>query len=172
MNSHITGFSDKWLVKDREWNFLVRGFIAGDGDVAVQNVNLLLSYKNSNVIQSWHTIAFPTITKNTFTLSVAHPEAWEIYMGGAWPLLFMFKMDSIYSIADMAPTNGIIVALSHSRLIPQYEVWNFIASTCDFSMNTVDQTEFKTAWGERNNCFPLNTDLEYLTASAVDFTNT
>ncbi len=75
-------------------------------------------------------------------------------MGGAWPVRFTLK---VTSNIDLVPTNGVYLTLQHSKLIPGFEVFNFVASSCDFGANTEG---FSFAWDTRTLCYPISPDLE------------
>ncbi|MCP3681889.1 MAG: hypothetical protein GY861_04290, partial [bacterium] len=161
----ITGVTGDWLPKDREFNLQFTGTKAGDGAVTAQKLTVKLFYSNYSLINSWTDKDFVSITKGSITLTAAHPEAWEIYMGGAWPTNFTFK---VTSTIDLAPTNGAYVVLRHSKLIPGFEVFNFVASSCDFSANSEG---FTFAWGTRTVCYPLSPDLEVANVTAIGYSN-
>ncbi|MCP3681372.1 MAG: hypothetical protein GY861_01660, partial [bacterium] len=82
-------------------------------------------------------------------------------MSGAWPTKFTFK---VTSTIDLTPTNGAYLVLQHSKLIPGFEVYNFVSSSCDFSANSEG---FTFTWGTRTVCYPLSPDLEVSGVTAI-----
>jgi len=161
----VSGFTDSWLPANREFNIILVGMIASDLTVSSPKIKAYVNYKNSLTRVSYFEATFITTTAATTTLTVAHNEGWDIYMGGAWPLLFTVK---VTTTQDLKPANGLYVVIQHSRLIAGFEVWNFVASTCDFSMTQGVSSHFEVAWGKRNNCHPLQpSDLEPTSLTAI-----
>ena len=159
-NTHVlSGITDVWLQRNREFFLIITGLKCGDGAVASQKISLSVSYKNTNTVISYSEIYFLTVNNALIDLSVDHAESWDIYMGGAWPLIFTY---TINSPNDLLPTDGAYIYIYHDRLVPAFQVVNFIASTCDFSMNNDDSSQFKFEWGARNSCLSYpNSDIRY-----------
>ncbi len=64
----------------------------------------------------------------------------------------------VTSTVNLAPTNGAYLVLQHSKLIKGFDVYNFVAPSCDFSANSEG---FTFAW-ELELYYPLSPTLKFL----------
>jgi hypothetical protein len=136
----------------------LRGWKALDSNTNVtKNLELILLYTNTNTVLSYSSFSVFTVARTVVNLSVNHPEYWDIYRNGAWPLKFTFSLSSTLN-------NGGWVLIQHSNALNDGVLGNklsFIASTCDFS-----QTD-SNLLGTRSYCYPLRLDFNYPNASST-----
>jgi hypothetical protein len=147
---YIDGITED-LIPNRQFKLTIKGWKALDLPTSAQSaVQLIVYYKNTYSVISYLSYAFLTITKDVTTLTANHPESWDVYRGGAYPIAFTFK-----TTTDLA--NGGWVVIQHSNYAASSTTdgkqVTFITSTCDFSDN--DASLMEQGFGKRNNCYPL-----------------
>lgn len=153
------------LIPNRQFVLSLKGWKALDTNVGnTANLNLVVYYKNTYSIVSYTSNSIFKVNTDQLTVSVNHPEFWDVYRGGAFPLTFTFKTTNDLS-------NGGWVVIQHSDAVSLTDTAgsrvSFIASTCDFSANG---SSFDNSFGKRNNCFPLRTnDQAYVTGSGSTY---
>jgi len=121
----VSGLSDNWLIPNRTFSIYADNLVAGYGPFVAANLELKAYYKNSNLFQSYSTFPFLTITGIQTVMTINHPESWDIYMSGAWPLIFTFNVANDF----LFPGGQAYVLLQRVNFVPAFEVYNFIAST-------------------------------------------
>ena len=89
---------------------------------------------------------------------IAHPEFQDIYENGAWPIRFIFTIPAV--------ENGGFVRIEHES--SNTNIFNFIASTCDFSDRVNDATLFSNEFGERPTCYATRNNLLFLENVGTD----
>jgi hypothetical protein len=147
---YIDGIGED-LIPNRQFKITVKGWKALDLPTSAQSaVQLIVYYKNTYSVISYLSYPLITITKDVTTLTANHPESWDVYRGGAWPIAFTFK-----TTTDLI--NGGWVIIQHSNYAASTATAGnqvtFIPSTCDFSDN--DASLMDQGFGKRNNCYPL-----------------
>jgi len=118
------------------------------------NIRIEVYYKNTYSLVSFSElsgiIAFDSVP---LTVTANHPEFWDIYRNGAWPIQFSFQ-----SPIDISDDNGFyVVVRQKDPVLDNTALGNyvtFLASTCDFSENSSIDNDF----GVRKNCFALKLD--------------
>lgn len=126
-----------------------------------------LFYSNSFSIISYSTTSlnFSKIIISSGYRGIKHPEDWDLFQNGAWPLQFTFTVNS-----DI-PNGGIIKIQQKNAKIKE-SLFTFIASTCDFSVTTKTGTDiFDSSFGKRPTCRPVRTNFafpNYSTSASFD----
>jgi hypothetical protein len=147
----ISGLGED-LIPEREFRIFLRGWKALDNYTNNANtidraLKLYVYYKNTYSVYSVSTNTNLQISQANILFSyIAHPEGWDIWRNGAWPMRFVFKPNT-----DLI--NGGYVLIQHVNAKDLVNKVSFIASTCDFSENDLS---FDNTFGKRPNCFPLN----------------
>ncbi len=158
----LDGISED-LLPNREFQLNLTGWKALETSVNEDNkFRVIVYYKNTYSIVSYQELQNTLkVTPATITLAANHPEHWDVYSRSAWPILFTFSSNS-----DLP--NGGWVKIQHTNAMVETttngNIVNFIASTCDFSDNSFDQT-----FQKRQNCYPLQNNLEYTTSNDVAY---
>ena len=88
---------------------------------------------------------------------IAHPEFDDIYENGAYPLRFIFTIPPV--------VNGGFMRIEHEST--SSKIFNFIASTCDFSDN-INQQFISNKFGERPMCYATRNELQLNENENVD----
>jgi hypothetical protein len=150
------------LIPGRMFKITLGGFKALDNLIDVsQNLTIRVYYKNTYSIISQVEKSIITVKPAIITLSAAHPESWDIYQGGAWPIKFTYKSNNDFA-------NGGWIKIQHSNAIKQSatngNLLSFITSTCDFSSGDTDNS-----FGKRPSCYPLQNDLDYRTSTSAAY---
>jgi hypothetical protein len=152
------------LVPNRKFQIVLNNIRVLDSSIdVVKPIELYVYYKNTYSVISYHTFTASNlikISKIPLTLTANHPEFWDIYRNGAWPITFTFKS------TNNLINGGYVVIQQSNTLDISSKSGNkltFIASTCDFSAN--DSTYFDNSFGGRPSCFPLRMDFNYPNAS-------
>jgi len=144
------------LIPNRQFKLTLKGWKSLDTNIA-SNLSLfaIVYYKNTYSVLSYVENKIFTISKSDMSLTANHPEFWDVYESGAWPIAFTFRTTN-----DL--TSGGWVVIQQTNTLDQIATAgnkiSFIASTCDFSGN--DST-FDNSFGKRPNCYPLRNDQNY-----------
>jgi hypothetical protein len=151
----VSGISEDFL-PEREFTLILRGWKALDNVTGATTVDtalrLFVYYKNTYSVFSHASNNIFSVTPAGITISsVAHPESWDIWRNGAWPLRFVFKPNT-----DLV--NGGFVLIQHANAKDTFNKLAFIASSCDFSEN---DSSFDNTFGKRPNCYPYRLDHDY-----------
>jgi len=166
---YIDGVTEN-LYLERTFQLVIKGFKAKDTNLAsAAAFDVMLFYKNTYSIVAFTTVNLFTINKPTVTITTAkHPENWDIWRHGAWPVTFSFKVDGT-DLSTTATQAGYYVVIQHANLVANAagagNRVTFIAATCDFSATTAIDGEI----GKRNNCFPLRLDQAGTAGSGIFF---
>jgi hypothetical protein len=158
----ISGLEED-LVPEREFRIVFRGWKALDNYTSNaytidRALKLYVYYKNTYSVFSVSTYTNLQISQANILFSyIAHPEKWDIWRNGAWPMRFVFTPNT-----DLV--NGGYILIQHVNAKDLTNKLSFIASTCDFSEN---DSSFDNTFGQRPNCFPLNLshDFDYKSSS-------
>lgn len=151
----LTGVGEN-LVKNRKFELVVSGFSArnqvtgSSGSLTAYvywiNTNSIISYSTVNNV---FTVATSSITftqaSGTAWSGIAHPEFFDIYESGSWPMRFIFQVEPV--------PNGGFLHIAHQETANR--VWSFIPSTCDFS-DAVNSPHISNELGKRPQCFNAN----------------
>jgi hypothetical protein len=157
----ISGLGED-LIPEREFRIVLRGWKALDNftnnSYHVDNaLKLYVYYKNTYSVFSVSTNTNLQISQANILFSyIAHPEGWDIWRNGAWPMRFVFKPNT-----DLI--NGGYVLIQHVNAKDLTNKLSFIASTCDFSEN---DSSFDNTFGNRPNCFQLSLNHDFIHKSA------
>jgi hypothetical protein len=156
----ISGLGED-LIPEREFRVVLRGWKALDNYTNNANtidraLKLYVYYKNTYSVFSVSTNTNLQISQANILFSyIAHPEGWDIWRNGAWPMRFVFKPNT-----DLI--NGGYVIIQHVNAKDLTNKLSFIASTCDFSEN---DSSFDNTFGKRPNCFPLSLNHDFANKS-------
>lgn len=156
----ISGVAED-LVAGRQFKLTLKNFTALSAKANNKNIELIIYYTNSYSQMSYSAIACFTISLIELeNLSIAHPELDKIFSGQAYPIDFTFSVNTDINF----PT---LVSFQHSKAVDSATgdggaKLNFIAATCDFTMNG----SFNTYFGQRPKCFPMRLDFNYPSASS------
>ena len=147
----LNGLTVKELVLNRRFYISLNGMKASDKNLAVMtHLTLVAYYKNTYNIVSWYRESLRRVEPASITnLNAYHPEKMYMFDGWAWPFVFEFSLGSDLS-------NGGYVVLRNSNYDVKARSVSLVASSCDFSDNTVDQD-----FGKRSTCFPLRNDFNW-----------
>ena len=145
------------LVPGRQFFLTLMGFTALNTNLgSPAPIEICVFYKNTYSVVSYFSTPLVTVNKNQLTATANHPEFWDIYRNGAWPIRFSFK-----SSTQLSNSSGMYVVIrqTNAKLSTNTDgnIVTFIASTCDFSENTL----FDNSFGNRSSCFPLRLDHDY-----------
>jgi hypothetical protein len=146
------------LTPNKQIKITLKGWKALDSNIGNNSaLQVIVYYKNTYSVLSYVTKNIFIVQKDTMTLSANHPEFWDIYRGGAWPISFNFSVTNYVA-------NGGWVVIQHTNWAEYTSSagnkLTFVASTCDFSGN--DYNLLDNSFGKRPNCYPLRTiDLSY-----------
>jgi hypothetical protein len=157
----ITGIIDT-LTTGKQFRLVLSGFTALDnvvGNTALDtNIRVMLYYKNSYSVYSSSLANVFKITTIPLTLAVAHPENWDIWRNGAWPVKFTINIPNINI------TKGSYLVIQHTNAKDGLNNLSFIAASCDFS----ETASFDNSLGRRPNCYPLRQDNNYTNRSSTN----
>jgi hypothetical protein len=143
------------LIPQREFKLTLKGWIALENTNSTDDASftLYVYYKNTYSVFSASSSQYINVLPTPINLvSINHPEGWDIWRNGAWPMRFVFQ-----------PNNDLIkggyILIQHMNAQDASNKLSFIAATCDFSEN--DSTTFDNSFGVRPNCFPYRLDHNY-----------
>jgi len=156
------------LVYGRQFKLTLKNFIAQNSKTTNKNIEVIIYYLNSLTQISYSSNAVFAINLIELeNVSIAHPDHDNIFSGHAYPIDFEFKVNTDINIPSL-------VSFQHSRAIDtpknNFETrlylnsakLNFIASTCDFTLNGLYDSYF----GIRPKCYPMRLDFDYPGASS------
>lgn len=149
------------LVPGRKFTIALKGFVALSANTSnFKAFEMNVYYKNTySLLVNQKTLSASNIfkvTPNVITLTANHPDSFDIFRSGLFPMKFSFK-----SANDInTPVN---ILLQHANAKTGKIEYNMVASTCDFSEN---DSSFTQTFGSRPVCYPYRTDFEYTGASA------
>ena len=144
------------LIVERKFKLILRQWSAFDNNTLEnRNFEVFVYWKNTYSIFSYHALSAITITRafinyppNSSGLTgINHPEYWDIYANGAWPMQFTFQFDNQLQ-------NGGYLLIRQTNTQTGISEFNFISSTCDFSLN--NKLQIDSTYGQRPICYPLN----------------
>jgi len=148
---YIDGITED-LVPNRVFKLNIKGWKALNKISAARNLEVIVYYKNTYSVLSYVTNALTSITRDTLTVTANHPDLWDVYRGGAFPIVFTVK-------GTTELTEGGWVLIRHSNLVDQTGTAGnkvtFVPSTCDLSEN--DSSLIDNGFGKRSSCYPLRT---------------
>lgn len=148
--SFILNINSDFLFIQTKITFTIKNINVLDGQINItDNLELFLIYKNTYSIIFYDLIPIFRATRTSITLTIAHPEGWDIYANSGWPLKFTFQ-------SDLSLINGGYVLIQHSNYNNLNNMFSFVAATCDFSESVISN-----GFQERPICFPLRTDFNY-----------
>jgi len=142
------------LIPNRQFQLVLKSWKALDKVTnSLSPLEMMVYYKNTYSLISYVNAStnFFKISYATVTLTAGHPDGWDIYRNGVFPMRFTFT-----SQQDL--TNGGFVLIQQSNTQDLMSRFNFVAATCDFSEN---DNNFDQAFGKRPQCYPIRTDFNY-----------
>jgi hypothetical protein len=142
------------LIPNRQFQLILKSWKALDQKTnTLSPLEMRVYYKNTHSLISYVNAStnFFKITYSVITLKAEHPDGWDIFRGGVFPMKFTFS-----SSVDL--TNGGYVLIQQSNTVDLQSRWNFVAATCDFSDN---DNNFDQSFGKRPTCNSIRTDFEY-----------
>jgi len=161
---YLTGVTED-LIPNRQFVLTLKGWKALDTNIGTPAaLMVVVYYKNTFSILSYVQNNIFNVAKDSLTITANHPESWDVYRGGAWPIAFTFKTGT-----DLV--NGGWVVIQQSNTVDSSATAGnkitFVPSTCDFSGN---DSSFDNSFGKRPSCFPLRTfDTAYTGAGATAY---
>jgi hypothetical protein len=144
------------LVAGRQFKLTLKNFTAISAKASNKNIELIIYYLNSYSQLSYSANDCFTISLIELeNLSIAHPDLDKIFSGHAYPIDFTFSVNTEINMHTL-------VSFQHSKALDSASGYggaklNFIASTCDFTMNG----SFNTYFGQRPKCYPMLLDFNY-----------
>lgn len=156
----ISGIGED-LIPGRTFTLTLTGWkaVAAPTTTATSNIEVFVYYKNTYSIYGYANAPVFAVSKGSLTLAVQHPESWDIFAGGAWPVVFTITPSVDY-------TNGAWVVIQHANAVDTKNKFAFIASTCDFSAITSSST-IDNSFTKRGSCYPLRNDMNFGTLSTA-----
>ena len=140
------------LIPGRQFQISLKGWKALDSNIGVTGaITVLVYYKNTYSVLSSISNNIFLVTQDVLKVTANHPEFWDVYRGGAWPITFTLKTTN-----DLT-SGGWVVIQQTNTLDSSTSGGNkvtFIPSTCDFSKN---DSSFDNSFGKRPSCYPLRT---------------
>jgi hypothetical protein len=147
------------LYPGRQFQIIIKGWKALDKLTDQYSpLEIKVYYKNSYSLISSVSAStkFFNISKMPILLEADHPDGYDIFRSGLFPMKFIFS--SKYDII-----NPSYVLIRHNNAQSGKNRYNFVASTCDFSENS--STLIDQNFGKRSTCFPLRKDFNYPNSS-------
>jgi len=146
---YVSGIAED-LIPNRQFALNLKGWQALDTAIGTSgNISLVVYYKNTNSMLSNSIKSIFLVTADVTTVTANHPESWDVYRGGAWPIAFTFTTAN-----DLVNGGWVLI---QSAVVAQTatagSTLSFIASTCDFSNNN---SGFDQSFGKRANCYPIS----------------
>jgi hypothetical protein len=147
---YIDGIGED-IIPNRQFKLTIKNWKALDLVNSTQeSIKLIVYYKNTYSVISYLSYTFLSVTRDVATLTANHPESWDVFRGGAFPITFTIK-----TTTDLS--NGGWVVIQHTNYADIAAAAGnkvtFVPSTCDFS--AMDSSTFGQGFGKRNNCYPL-----------------
>jgi hypothetical protein len=142
------------MIPNRQFQLILKSWKALDVKTnTLSPLEMRVYYKNTQSLISYVNAStnFFKISYATITLTAEHPDGWDIFRSGVFPMKFTFS-----SSVDL--TKGGFVLIQQSNTVDLSNRWNFVAATCDFSDN---DNNFDQSFGKRPNCNSIRTDFEY-----------
>ena len=142
------------LIPNRQFQIVLKSWKALDKVTnTLSPLEMMVYYKNTYSLISYVNAStnFFKISYATVSLTAGHPDNWDIFRNGVFPMRFTFT-----SAQDL--TNGGFVLIQQSNTQDLISRFNFVASTCDFSEN---DNNFDQSFGKRPQCYPIRTDMNY-----------
>lgn len=148
------------LVENREFIIQLKNIKALDTIINTsQNIEVIVYWKNSFSILSYDSTPIINIKQvkvfyngnNASLTGISHPEYFDIYQNAAWPVKFVFSVNSNLN-------NGGYLLIQQTNTKENASKANFIASTCDFSENNDYNSGISNVLDSRPVCFPLTQD--------------
>jgi hypothetical protein len=91
---YIGGVTEN-VIPNRTFQLSLKGWIAKDTNVAnPKNLEIMVYYKNTYSIVSYVSTIILNIQTSSITLTAGHPENWDIWRNGAWPIKFTLKSNN------------------------------------------------------------------------------
>ncbi len=149
----LTGIED--LIPNKKFTLILKNFRALEKTTDVSSpLEMIIYYKNTYSVFTHIFISqdFLKISPAEINITANHPDEWDIFRNGIFPMTFSFKSER-----DLF--NGGFVLIQHVNAENLKNKFNFVASTCDFSVN--DKASFSQSFGRRSNCYPIRTDFNY-----------
>ena len=152
---------DEDIIPNKRFRITLKAFTALNTNLdRSTDIEVYVYYKNSYTVLSYFSQTFVTVDKDRLSLKASHPEFWDLYRNGAWPIKF-----TITPRIKLENSSGIFVVIQHTEAKESTSnggnILTFLASTCDFSENT----SFNNDFGSRPSCYPLRIDHNYSTKS-------
>ena len=150
------------LIPNRQFQIVLKSWRALDKKTnELSPLEMRVYYKNTYSLISYVNAStnFFRISLATVALTAGHPDGWDIFRNGVFPMRFTFT-----SQQDL--TNGGFVLIQQTNTQDLISRFNFVASTCDFSEN---DNNFDQAFGKRPQCYPIRTDFNYNTSSSSGY---
>jgi hypothetical protein len=148
------------LIPNRQFQIVLKSWRALDKVTnTLSPLEMRVYYKNTYSLISYVNAStnFFRISYATVTMTAGHPDSWDIFRNGVFPMRFTFT-----SQQDL--TNGGFVLIQQTNTQDLISRYNFVASTCDFSEN---DNNFDQGFGKRPQCYPIRTDFNYVTSSSA-----
>lgn len=160
---YIDGITENFIA-NRTFILTLSGWTALDNNIGTaKNLELIVFYKNTQVILSYKASSIFLVTKASLAGTANHPEYWDIFRNGAWPISFSFTSNTVLN-------NGGYVQIQHSNNIDTQNKISFLAATCDFSQNLNSNTPpSDQTFGKRPLCYPLRRDFIYTGTNGSGF---
>lgn len=139
------------LVPNRTFQLTLKGWKAvaspaySSNTPTFGNLEVIVFYKNTYSTLSYSANSILQVTAAALTLTSAHPEGWDIFRSGAWPIKF-----TVSSNNDITATGFLLITHNNAG---DSNKFNFIPSTCDFSDNT-SSSSIDNSMGKRGSCYP------------------
>jgi hypothetical protein len=145
------------LIPNRQFQLVLKSWKALDTKTnTLSHLEMKVYYKNTYSLISYVNAStnFFKISNAAITLKAEHPDGWDIFRNGVFPMKFTFS-------SDVDLSSGGYVLIQQSNTVDLASRWNFVAATCDFSDN---DNNFDQSFGKRPTCNPIRTDFEYTTS--------
>ena len=150
------------LIPNRQFQIVLKSWKALDLNTNSQSpLEMMVYYKNTYSLISYVVAStnFFKISYATVTLTAGHPDGWDIFRNGVFPMRLTFT-----SAQDL--TNGGFVLIQQSNTQDLISRFNFVAATCDFSEN---DNNFDQGFGKRPQCYPIRTDMNYVATPSTGY---
>jgi len=129
----INGITED-LIPGRTFQIVLKGWKALDNVIGGTPglLSVIVYYKNTYSVLSYVSSGIFTVTQDSMTLKANHPEFWDVYRSGAWPITFSLKTTN-----DLTAGGWVVIQHSNNSDVTTTtgNKVTFIPSTCDFSKN-------------------------------------
>jgi hypothetical protein len=142
------------LIPNRQFQLILKSWKALDQNTnTFSPLEMRVYYKNTHSLISYVKAStnFFKISHSVITLTAEHPDGWDIFRSGIFPMKYTFTS------AEELP-NGGYVLIQQNNTQDLVNRWNFVAATCDFSEN---DNNFEQGFGKRPTCNSIRTDFAY-----------